>query len=43
MASGYAVASANDLRNEPEGSYSELFLKISKMISEKSRIDIIKT
>lgn len=35
MASGYAVASANDLRNEPEGSYSELFLKISKMISEK--------
>lgn len=35
MASSYAMASANDLRNVPEGSYSELYLKMSKRISEK--------
>lgn len=33
IADGYAVCSANSLRNEPEGSYSELYLQISKQIS----------
>lgn len=35
VASGYAKASANTLRNIPEGSYSELYLTISKTISQK--------
>lgn len=35
IACGYAVASANHLRNVPEGSYSELYQEISKMLSEK--------
>ena len=35
IACGYAVASANNLRNVPEGSYSELYQEISKMLSEK--------
>ncbi len=35
IACGYAVASANNLRNVPEGSYSELYQNISKMTSEK--------
>lgn len=41
MASSYAMASANDLRNVPEGSYSELYLKMSKRISEKRDIVIM--
>ena len=37
IAGGYAVCSANDFRNEPEGSYSELFRTVSRKISaEKS-------
>ena len=37
IAGGYAVCSANDFRNEPEGSYSELFRTVSRQISmEKS-------
>lgn len=35
VASGYAPVSANELRDEPEGSYSGLYLKISKMIAGK--------
>ena len=35
IACGYAVASANNLRNVPEGSYSVLYQEISKMLSEK--------
>lgn len=35
IACGYAVASANNLRNVPEESYSELYQDISKMLSEK--------
>lgn len=35
IAGGYAEASANDLKNEPNGSYSQLYLTISKKISEK--------
>ena len=35
IAGGYAEASANALRNVPEGSYSELYLKISERISAK--------
>ena len=35
IACGYAVASANHLRNVPEGSYSELYQNISKMLSGK--------
>ena len=35
VACGYATATANALRNVPEGSYSELYLQISKMISTK--------
>lgn len=35
VACGYAPASANTLRNIPQGSYSELYLKVSKMISKK--------
>lgn len=35
IACGYAVASANNLRNVPEGSYSELYQNISKLVSEK--------
>lgn len=37
IAGGYAACSANDFRNEPEGSYSELFRTVSRQISmEKS-------
>ncbi len=37
IAGGYAACSANDFRNEPEGSYSELFRTVSRKISmEKS-------
>ena len=35
VACGYAAASANALRNEPQGSYSALYLTISKIISQK--------
>ena len=35
IACGYAVASANNLRNVSEGSYSKLYQDISKMLSEK--------
>lgn len=35
VACGYAKASANDLRNIPQGSYSQLYLDASKMISKK--------
>ena len=35
IACGYAVASANNLRNIPEGSYSGLYQNISKMLSKK--------
>ncbi|MDE7307748.1 MAG: type III-A CRISPR-associated protein Cas10/Csm1 [Lachnospiraceae bacterium] len=34
-AGGYAVCSANDLKNEPIGTYSEIFRAIGNMISEK--------
>lgn len=33
LACGYAECSASNLKNEPEGSYSELFLKVSRMIA----------
>ncbi len=32
---GYAECSAKDLKNEPAGSYTELYLTISRMISQK--------
>ena len=35
VATGYAVANANMLRNVPKGSYSELYREISKTISNK--------
>lgn len=35
LGTGYAECSANDLRNEKAGSYSEIFKTISRMISEK--------
>lgn len=35
IGTGYAVASADSLRNVPQGSYSQLYLTISKMISMK--------
>ena len=35
VAGGYAPCSANDLRNVPKGSYSNLYLTMSKMISGK--------
>lgn len=35
MASGYIEASAEELKNQPEGSYSELFRKVSVKIGEK--------
>ena len=35
VAGGYAEASANALRNVPEGSYSDLYQKISEHISRK--------
>lgn len=35
IAGGYAECSANELKNEPMGSYSQLYISISKMISEK--------
>lgn len=35
IAGGYAPASANVLRNIPAGSYSELYIRVSKMISLK--------
>ena len=35
VAGGYAECSANDLKNNPTGSYSELYRKVSRMISEK--------
>ncbi len=35
LAAGYEACSANDLKNEPRGSYSNLYIKVSKMISEK--------
>lgn len=34
MADGYAVCSASALKNEPEGSYSTLYLTVSKQISQ---------
>ena len=35
VATGYAVANANMLRNIPKGSYSELYREISRTISNK--------
>ncbi len=35
VACGYAECSANDLKNEPEGSYAELYLTMSDIISRK--------
>lgn len=35
VACGYAPASANALRNVPRGSYSDLYMAVSKMISKK--------
>lgn len=35
VAGGYATATANNLKNEPEGSYSELYRTMSRMISKK--------
>lgn len=35
VAGGYAPASANALRNMPNGSYSELYIRVSRMISQK--------
>lgn len=35
IAGGYVECSANELKNEPSGSYSQLYRSISKMISEK--------
>lgn len=37
VAFGYAECSANTLRNEPEGSYSELFHAVSRMLSEEKQ------
>lgn len=35
IAGGYAACSANDLKNEPRGSYSELYTQISREITGK--------
>ncbi len=35
VAGGYVECSANDLKNEPEGSYAKLYLHMSKIISRK--------
>ena len=35
IADGYVACNANNLKNEPKGSYSELFRTVSKHISEK--------
>lgn len=35
IASGYAEASANDLKNDPDGSYAELYRSVSSVISGK--------
>lgn len=35
MASGYVAASARQLKNEPEGSYAELYRKISLRVGDK--------
>lgn len=35
VACGYCPASANALRNVPKGSYSDLYMTVSKMISKK--------
>ena len=35
VAMGYTVATANSLKNEPTGSYSDLFKNVSNIISEK--------
>ena len=35
IAGGYAACSANDLKNEPKGSYSGLYMQISKIIVGK--------
>lgn len=35
VAGGYAECSANDLKNEPEGSYAKLYLTMSDIISKK--------
>lgn len=35
VAWGYTACSANSLKNKPEGSYSEIFRKVSEMISGK--------
>ena len=35
VAMGYIVATANSLKNEPTGSYSDLFRNVSNIISEK--------
>ncbi|MGN1317643.1 MAG: type III-A CRISPR-associated protein Cas10/Csm1 [Lachnospirales bacterium] len=46
-AGGYAICSANDLKNKPEGSYKNIFTDVSKNISHKklhrySSSDILK-
>lgn len=35
VACGYTAATANSLKNIPQGSYSELYINVSRMISEK--------
>ena len=35
MGCGYAECSANELHNEPEGTYRQIFKNVSKMISQK--------
>lgn len=37
LGGGYALCSANDLKNEPAGSYRQLFRQVSNRISEKKR------
>lgn len=35
LACGYASCSANDLKNEPNGSYSDMFRRVSNVLSDK--------
>ena len=35
IACGYAECSANDLRNEPDGSYKDIFMNVSRVLSAK--------
>ena len=40
IACGYAECSANDLRNEPDGSYKDIFMNVSRVLSAKKGIEI---